>query len=347
MDTIDRGSLFIPILVFFAISVFPLLYYEDFSPVQVVYGLLASRASQAAWTRGNFGDERAILLALRHFGTAAMLLSVVCAIDMRWRDPRRWVLVCIGVSQAVLAFLSGSRSSLGMAVMSGVGFIVLTRAVHRRRRYQAAVIITAALLLLVMQLMVQNRSVGFYDAETGRIRLDSSLVDLHVDGSFSDFLDVLSFFPESQEHTLGRGVVAVLVQPVPRVLWPGKPVSPISDYSAWKTGSSEFGGVSATSVGEFYADFGIVGAVIGGVCYGALLSVSSRLGAAVVAEPRRSLTVAYLFGVFILFQGSRNVPEMMSFAFTFPALAIVVSASRLRLLRRLRFVRTRESGHLP
>lgn len=102
-----------------------------------------------------------------------------------------------------------------------------------------------------------------YDAAVNRYETteDQNMLD--------GFMMVLDVYPEYLDYTYGMEHLEILMRPIPRQLWPGKPVGGyhnklgLNDINSGKTV-----GISQTVYGSFYGEGGLPGIIIFSILYG-------------------------------------------------------------------------------
>src|SRR5262249_47428212 len=122
-------------------------------------------------------------------------------------------------------------------------------------------LISVSALLLGMQIMLENRSVGYATLiEKSDFEVDISRV--RVDDNFLRLSQIVEFFPDVHPYVNLQPIIFALIRPVPRAIWPGKPIDPGYDL----TELVGLRGVSLTHsiVGELYAMHGLFAVFLGG-----------------------------------------------------------------------------------
>ena len=89
---------------------------------------------------------------------------------------------------------------------------------------------------------------------------------------YKSYYGVLRAFTERMDYTYGMQILYTIIMIVPRVLWPGKPES----YQAEIIGNglnqqAVVTGYAFPNLGEFYGEFGVIGAIVGYLVFGLLL----------------------------------------------------------------------------
>jgi hypothetical protein len=112
--------------------------------------------------------------------------------------------------------------------------------------------------------------------------------------------------PADVPYVYHKLIFFMLVRPIPRVLWPEKPVDPGINLNeeVGERGVS----LSCSVIGEFYLSAGWTGIFLGGLLYGKLAkSISGFL----MRQPGSSAGLVYGLSVMALFAGLRSMIELI------------------------------------
>ena len=117
----------------------------------------------------------------------------------------------------------------------------------------------------------------------------------------------------------------VLSLPIPRILWPGKPIWSRLQLDR----DAGLKGVSLTNsiIGDLYAMHGLVVVFIGGLVFGRIANMWNK----VLAVPGVGKSMMYGFGVMVLFAGLRSMQDLV--IMSYGLLGWLVIASLLRSTR--------------
>ncbi len=102
-------------------------------------------------------------------------------------------------------------------------------------------------------------------------RIDSSWERLKAgeDANMLDGFAIVRFvYPELMDFTLGMEHLEVLIRPIPRELWPDKPVGGYVNKLGLRDASQGLLGISQSIYGSFYGEGGIIGIAVFAVLYG-------------------------------------------------------------------------------
>lgn len=187
--------------------------------------------------------------------------------------------------------------------------LILWMLTQRRLRtgHMVAVAIAVAVLLGVMQLMLEYRGVGLGALlEKEPTEVVESRDYLHVDDNIYRFCQIVQLIPETHPYVYHRYLVWVLVRPIPRVFWPGKPVDPGFDL----TSALGVEGVSYSSsvLGELYISGGLIAIALGGWLYGRLAGMATRL---LTQQATFGTYIIYSVMVMALFAGMRSMLDLV------------------------------------
>lgn len=130
------------------------------------------------------------------------------------------------------------------------------------------VVATGTLGLAVFAWMQVNRSIlASGGAMTGwgkdGFTLQKFLAPLESDlSTYRTFYSMVERYPFQYEYLLGKTFLYTVILFIPRVLWKGKPDNPVRDMIEHSLNkSARISGTAVANLGEFYANFGIMGIV--------------------------------------------------------------------------------------
>ncbi|PWT89619.1 MAG: oligosaccharide repeat unit polymerase [Blastocatellia bacterium] len=268
----------------------------------------------APWGRGQLGGWDAFLDHLQYFGYLLPVFTIILTRYVGWRNVR--TLACVVMSGIMTLFIaqSGSRRVLGVILGMALVFWVLSQPRLRVKQVVVSVISVAA-LLIALQIMLEYRNVGLGVLVGQRNQTASGLNEkqamfeeqyLRVDDNFYRLCQVIQLIPKSFPYVYHRYIIYVIVRPIPRVFWPGKPVDPGFDLPTAL--GVEGVSYSYSVIGELYMSFGFLGIAIGGWFYGRIAAMANGLLS-------RSGTVAtllvYSIVVMALFAGLRSMLDLL------------------------------------
>lgn len=160
---------------------------------------------------------------------------------------------------------------LGWIVGAG---IIISSNVSRKKRL-AILISTTIICLGLFALAGSMRDEREIDATGGYSALERFLSA--EDANMLDgFIILRNVYPEYLEYSLGRDHLEILIRPIPRSLWPGKPLGGYANRLELNNYSIGTTGISPTLFGSFYAEGGLLAIVILSIIYGiGFASISS------------------------------------------------------------------------
>jgi oligosaccharide repeat unit polymerase len=268
----------------------------------------------APWGRGQLGGWDAFLDHLQYFGYLLPVLTIIVSRYVGWRNLR--TLTCIAMSLIMALFIAQSGSRRVLGVILGIALILWVLSQRRLRiKHVVASLISVLLLLFVLQVMLEYRNVGLgvlvgqkNEAVVGPNEKRAVFEEqyLRVDDNFYRLCQVIELIPKSYPFVYHRYFIYVIVRPIPRVFWPGKPVDPGFDLPTAL--GVEGVSYSYSVIGELYMSLGFIGIAIGGWFYGRVASMANGL-------LKRCNTVAallvYSIVVMALFAGLRSVLDLL------------------------------------
>jgi oligosaccharide repeat unit polymerase len=292
----------------------------DFDLVSM-FRYLGSGRWDAPWTRGQLGGWEAFLDHLQYFGYLTAVLTVVVGRRIGWRNWRTLASALMSVVMALFLVQSGSRRVIGVVVGMALIFWVLVQDSRLKVKHSLIAVLTVLALLVAMQIMLQYRNVGLTVALKDPSAESESLQPneyLHVDDNFYRLCQVIQLIPSTHGYVYHGYLVYALVRPIPRVLWPEKPVDAGFDLTR-AIGDQEVT-YSCSVIGELYMSLGFFGVAIGGWLYGrfaafvnSVLSQSMGLGAVVI----------YSIGAMALFSGMRSMLELVLVSYVIVAWVVL------------------------
>lgn len=302
---LDPRVLFRLVLLFFALSFLSFAIPSNFDIVRMFQALGENRWS-APWARGTAGGWGAFIEHLGYFGYVLPCMTVLLAHKSGWRNPGTIVAVCCSVIITLFLAQGGGRRIPGVVAGSAVLFWILLRPVVNLRTILVFGGLTVA-LLMAFNVLLAYRNIGykyiFTDVKPERFR---PVEGIRVDDNFLRLAQVIAYFPDRQDFVYHRQVIFVLVRPVPRVLWPGKPMDP--GYSLPDLLGRKGVSLSHTTIGEAWVSFGFLAVVFAGILYGFLARFLTEF-LRITDSPDALLL--YAFGGLVLFAGFRSQQDLV------------------------------------
>lgn len=326
---VSKETYFYLSVVAFALGMLTFAIPTNFNIIEM-FSYLGNSRWNVPWGRGLLGGWEAFQDQLQYFGYLLPALTVIVARDHGWTHPKTLVSAAMSIVMTLFLMQGGGRRILGMIVgMALILWILTQQRLHIK--HVLCSLATAGLMLAIMQVMVEYRGDGLRtlkdkDESSSFFQMDY----LHVDDNFLRLSQIVNLIPDYYPYVYHKYVVWVLVRPIPRVFWPGKPIDPGFDLpsAVGVTGAS----LSSSLIGELYMSAGFFGVAIGGWFFGRLSKMASQL---LNRELKSSALIIYSIITMSLFIGFRSMIELVLMNY---ALVGWVGLSVAYLhLRRLRF----------
>ena len=261
----------------------------------------------SAWGgHGKLGGAHSFIHHTIYVGSLFPALAVTLHRLRQRRDAQ--VLLAYGLAAVFVLFLArdGGRRTVGMIVgAAGILWLLIS---PRSGRYKAGLAIAGVLALVVaMQLVLAFRSSGLAGAlQAGALDQAFSGTTVRVDKNFRNLAWTRSLVPELHPYVGSQQLVYVLVRPIPRYFWPGKPVD--GGFTLESTVGGTRGTYTESVIGDLYIMAGWWSVAVGGLVFGCLATL-------VAGVLRQSRTVGqhliYAFGCLWLFVGLRSMHELV------------------------------------
>lgn len=296
------------------------------SPGCVVSAFYAPRFANA-WSNANIGHFDTILVRLQYFAYLVLPLTVALHhLEKRitWRVISTFVL---GLLFLCILISTGGRRQVGMVMGASVlVWILLNRPVKLRHLAFAGLFLVV--VLYVLQLMIAWRNVGFakaFNSEPEYAQAIETHGFLNIDQNLLFLTRITDLVPEKYPYTGMQGIIFIATAPIPRTLFPNKPVNrgfPLAYILKLRKGPGWTW--TTTAVGDLYLIGGFLAIFLGGLLFGMLAALCNRLLYPVTV--RRAL----LFGMsaMTLFIGLRAVHDIVIASFAILALWGITEARR-------------------
>jgi oligosaccharide repeat unit polymerase len=210
------------------------------------------------------------------FTPVVLQLAFAHAVLHKKRMNLIWILAFI---YTVAYFVLGSRSNVVIIWLSFLLiYILITQERLKIRQYILGVVFTIFAVVSVIgirDIRTSEQSFADIDINDLAIRNLSSSGDI-IDKIFIEvnqveiFALVTNLFPDSMPFLYGKTYLDLVYQPIPRSIWPNKPLP-----SGFLLGQLFFGidvGAPPTIIGDLYMNFGGVGVFLGMILYGIVWS---------------------------------------------------------------------------
>ena len=285
--------------------------------VEVMWnGLFAGRWS-APWDFG-MGGLDAFINVLQYFGYMLPALAVALAGRLGWLNMR--TIIALLMAATMIAFMAQEGGRRNVGVMVGMAIICWVL-MHKQLTTRGIIIVLVAsgLLLSIMQIMLEYRGTGFQamlsPAESGSIQKPEYV---QVDDNYYRLCQTIQLIDNGRPYVYLKFITYVLVRPIPRVFWPGKPVDGGFDIAdeVGVQGAS----LSMSVVGELYISGGLLAVLLGGWFYGRLAGMANQF----LPEMNR-IGAVILYGTMAmaLFAGVRSLIDLVLISYVIIAWVIL------------------------
>ncbi|HYE88468.1 MAG TPA: O-antigen polymerase [Vicinamibacterales bacterium] len=301
LDSRTVGRL-IPICFF--LGMFNYMYSVEFRIFEM-FSYLGNNRWAVPWSRGQLGGWGSFIDQMPYFGYVLPSLTALLIARRGFRGQTWWAL---GMSLIMLLFLAQGGGRRIIMVTVGAALIVWVQAQPGMKVRKVATV-GAVLLALVwtMQFMLHVRTRGIDEFLNSEAQYDY----VHVDDNFLRLAQVIDILPQRHDFIYHQQIYFTLIRPVPRALWPNKPLTPGFDLA------SEVGlkGVSLSSsiLGEWYISWGWPAIILGGWLHGRLAASASTLRQ--IGDSVQN-PIVYALAVMVLVAGMRSMQDLviMSYA---------------------------------
>lgn len=329
---LDPKLLYKIIGICFALGIFYFYYSTGYNFDYMISSLSKSRF-RSPWSRGISGGFDSFLEHLKYFGYVLPALTALLIISEKKVNFRTISALAMMIFFSAFEFQGGGRRITGFLL----GSFVMTFLIYYRQslkiRHYVLLGVFGFLFLILLDMQLAFRNKGYQDMfSTYEIE---QMDEIRVDDNFLRLAQVIELIPSQFPHSGMDYLIWSFARPIPRAIWPGKPMGPGFDV-AEMVGAK---GVSLTTtvVGEAYASFGFLMIIVVGCISGILSGTLNTL----LKRPIGVLGVAfYALGVLALVAGVRALVDLIIFSYAFLGLFVVYKY----LLRRKRGVFEVEEG---
>jgi oligosaccharide repeat unit polymerase len=245
----------------------------NFDPFEAVRQMSLPRFSQS-WARGRYGDAYALLFEV---GALVYLIppiaGLIYARSNKYKLFQKLIVAIVLVFTFYFGFASGTRSVLVTYVITFGGVYFLSSRQITLRKVLILAVPTLVLLFFANIYMLEFRKVGLSAFSFAEHSDDTFFVDYNI-VNLSRLTDV---FPSSFEFLGFEIPFNVLIRPIPRALWSGKPEGlSVGIESALAAGPGVT--ISCTFVGEAYMSGGLLAVLFISLLFGVMSELWNRVG---------------------------------------------------------------------
>jgi hypothetical protein len=249
----------------FCLGFFHMLFAVNFNPVEMVRQFLEPRFTQP-WTRGQFGDWQAMLYETGSILFLVPSLAGVILGRRRYYSTFQLTLVALGLLFTLFyGFSTGTRNLIGSYLITFLVSLFYASGAKLTKETIACGLFAAGTLGASAFYGIQFREMGLRGFLRGE-RNPAAETSLYIDYDLYVVAKLTSIFPEPNHYVGLEAPLWMLVRPIPRVLWPGKPDG--ANVSADSVLGEEGTTVSCTFVGEAYMAAGLFGVILAGLIVG-------------------------------------------------------------------------------
>lgn len=289
----------------FALGMFNFLYAVDFD-VALMFSYVGQQRWAVPWGRSQLGGWESFRDQAQYFGYVLPSLTALLIARRGLFSFQSLFAIALSVVMLVMLSTGGGRRIVGVTVGAALMVWVQVNPTRRMRNF-LVVGIGALALAWTAQFMLNIRTEGY----AGYTSSGSGYDYLHVDDNFLRLAQVIELVPLRRPFVEYQQLLFTLVRPIPRVFWPGKPISSGFDLP------TEVGlrGVSLSTsiVGEWYISYGWFAVLFGGWLHGRLAATANGLRE---LGNRVGNPVVYSLTVMVLMAGLRSMQDLvlMSYA---------------------------------
>jgi hypothetical protein len=312
------------ILIFLAFFAYLyMLVAVKFNVVEMVEFMLRPRFSQP-WARGRLGGVNTLLheVGLLKY-TLAPITGVILSQSRKYSGLQ--ILVTTAVLLFVLfdGFVSGTRHIFIIFLATFVVSYLITAPRLGFGKILLVTIPAAALFFIAVTLMLASRNKGFAPAT---LNLESVTTEaLFVDMNIVNIARLTQAFPGDFPY-LGLEIpYNMLVRPIPRAFWSGKPEG-LSVGIEKALGVGDYMTLSATFVGEFWMAGGLLAVALGAIMLGMIAGAWNRFGSRADTNLRFMIYVIGFFPALLCMRSFLSVgPALLPVIGMFVLLSVVGS----------------------
>lgn len=299
--SLRSDTLYKLVWVFFVLAFIRFAIPSGFNPTVMWRGVMASRWA-SPWARPELGGWDSFLDQLSYFGYVLPPLTMQMVKRRGIFDLK--VMVAFILTFIISAFLiqSGSRRVIGVTLGSAMLCWVIESPKFNVRKV-VSLFLSIITLLVLLQFMLQSRGTGFKSDSIFSSNDDPAVI--RVDDNFLRLAQVTELVPRWYSYVYQKFIVFILVRPVPRILWPGKPVDP--GFNLAEALGQKGVSLSCSVIGELFFSGGWIAVFLGGLLYGKL---ASSIGGFLRFQGS-SANLVYALSVMALFAGMRSMVDLV------------------------------------
>lgn len=336
------ASFFIPFMVFTYL-------YGSFDALwKVLTAGRADGASGSVLMQESIGGASSMMLPLKWWWELTPLFGAIAFISAKPKYSLYALLpLALGLMIVFIYFLAGSRGAM-MFVAAPMLFFLFYYNWHKGIKFWIPAVSLLFIIIAIMEVQVRFRG-NLLDviADPEKAAKANDLQSAttfdpsksHRDNNTYLLCLLIKGYPDKYEYHGFYGLLVTLVNPIPRAIWPGKPVQTgakdLSHQSAFVLDGPLFMGTTSLTysvVGEAYLAQGIWGLLVYALIYALFLLFFD--GIIYYAHDRSPLSAGMLgVGVFLSFWGFRSLFALVSLLY--PLLFFIVAMKVILMLKKM------------
>lgn len=313
---LNSKALMITIVICFLIGLFPFWRgsYYDFG---YMIDALSRPRFAAPWLRGgSLGGFNAIFEHMKYFGYLLPALSALMYVKEGKFNLKVILAFALTIFFSAFEFQGGGRRLTGF--LAGVGMItyLVAKRHQLRMRHFTVIGVLSVMLLILLDMQLTFRNMGYADMFT-RYEYET-FSEIKVDDNFLRIAQIIEHVPEAHPYSGTQYLTWAFARPIPRVFWPGKPVSPGFNVAAMvgERGVT----LTTTVVGEAFASLGITMIIFMAFLYGVLAGSLTRM----LNQHLGLVGIAlYSLGTLALVGGVRSLVDLILYSYAFLGLLVI------------------------
>jgi len=334
----------------FLVFILPLVFFYFFyGSASVLWTAMTAgrlESSSGLLIRDSVGSNSSYMLPLTWIWQLTPLFGCIAFIaGRRTHKPLAILSLLLGLTVIFVFFLSGSRGTMIFVAAPALFFFIYYNW-HRGVKFWVIVSVLLVLLIGIMELQVRFRGnlleVLADPAKAARAQGLKSITTFDPTQSQRDnnmylFCLMVKSYPDKYPYEGYNDFFAVLVNPIPRSIWPGKPIlngaQDITHQSSFVLSGPLTMGTTSLSfsiVGDAYKTAGFWGLLIYAFTFALFLLYFD--GIIYYVRKRNPLTVGILgLVIFLAFWGYRAFFALISFLY--PVILLLVFLKLMKMLR--------------
>jgi oligosaccharide repeat unit polymerase len=245
------------------------------------------------------------LVAVQCIGSLAIVLL---PLRLTTTSSRGRLFLVAAATLSSLVLLGGGQRGPFIGAVSAAGLVWLKTSKKRRRQRRAVMLGALVLLLISGFIGVARAAAGNREVTFGNVVAEPFGAGNNL---FLPLAGLATTVPAEIPYLHGASYLQVFVLPVPRALWPTKPVDDMTTVIT--RFDPENSGLAFPAFGEAYANFGFIGVALSGIVLGGVAELLHRRFAN-SQDLKASLVAAVAAGVFLqLFSRGDFAPMLTTY----------------------------------